>query len=308
MKEEFPIFVVNGFLDSGKTTLIKNIILGNKNLHNSTVVIATEDGEEEYDKEWQAKTGVHVEFVSSQAELTPEFMEDLLSVYRPNQMVIEYNSFWDYEDQDFPDYMVIYQQITMIDASTFSVMFNNMKKIFNVMVKYSSMIIFNRCDTNESNISSYRRQIRMFNPNAEVAFERADGSMYTALEEDLPYDLNKPEVIIGEEDYPIWYMEVFDRKDKYFNRSFRFKTFVRDILDNTFVCGRNVMTCCEDDIQFLGFEVINESDYKPQIGDCIYITCVPVIKLSELAKEEVVMLKASAISKLPKQKEEVLSF
>ncbi|MBO5712238.1 MAG: hypothetical protein J6R47_05300, partial [Acholeplasmatales bacterium] len=104
MKEEFPLFVVNGFLDSGKTTLIKSIISGNPNLHNNTVVIATEDGEEEYDKQWQKQTGVHVEFVSEQAELTPEFMEDLISVYRPRQIVIEYNSFWDYEDQDFPDY------------------------------------------------------------------------------------------------------------------------------------------------------------------------------------------------------------
>lgn len=308
MKEEFPLFVVNGFLDSGKTTLIKSIISGNPNLHNNTVVIATEDGEEEYDKQWQKQTGVHVEFVSEQAELTPEFMEDLISVYRPRQIVIEYNSFWDYEDQDFPDYMVIYQQITMIDSSNFSVMFNNMKKIFNTMVKYSSMIIFNRCGADESVLSSYRRQIRMFNPNAEVAFEKADGSLYNGLEEDLPYDLNKPEVIIGEEDYPIWYMEVFDRKDKYFNRSFRFKTFVRDITDKTFVCGREVMTCCEDDIQFLGFEVINESDYKPSIGDCIYITCTPIIEYSYLANEDVVMLKATSIAKLPKQKEEVLGF
>lgn len=308
MREEFPIFVVNGFLDSGKTALIKTIITGNENLHNTTVVIATEEGEEEYDKAWCEQTGVHVEFVSEQAELTPEFMEDLISVYRPRQIVIEYNSFWDYEDQDFPDYMVIYQQITMIDSSSFGVMFNNMKKIFNTMVKYSSMIIFNRCDNDEAKLASYRRQIRMFNPNAEVAFERADGTMYTGLEEDLPYDLNKPEVIIGDEDYPIWYMEVFDRKDKYFNRSFRFKTFVRDITDTTFVCGREVMTCCADDIQFLGFEVINKSDYKPEIGDCIYITCTPIIEYSYLAKEDVVMLKATQIAKLPNQKEEVIGF
>ena len=262
MREELPIFLINGFLDSGKTTLIKNIISGNPNYHNhSTVIIACEEGEEEYDKEWCMRYGVHVEYIEDQEELTPEFMEDLEDVYRPNQIVIEYNSFFDFENQDFPEHMVIYQQITLIDASTFRVMFNNMKKMFNTMVQYSSLIIFNR-NENNPNLAQFRRQIRMFNPQGQVAFEALDGSLYTTLEEDLPYDLSKDEIIIGEEDYPIWYMEVFDRKEKYFHPTFRFKTFVRDVTDNTFVIGRNVMSCCEDDIQFLGYEVINESDYR----------------------------------------------
>ena len=308
MREELPIFLINGFLDSGKTTLIKNIISGNPNYHNhSTVIIACEEGEEEYDKEWCMKYGVHVEYIEDQDELTPEFMEDLEDVYRPNQIVIEYNSFFDFENQDFPQHMVIYQQITLIDASTFKVMFNNMKKIFNTMVQYSSLIIFNRSENNP-NLSQFRRQIRMFSPQGQVAFEALDGSLYTTLEEDLPYDLSKDEILIGEDDYPIWYMEVFDRKEKYFKPTFRFKTFVRDVTDNTFVIGRNVMSCCEDDIQFLGYEVINESDYKPNVGDCIFITCKVVIDYSYIANDDVVMLKATKVSKLPYEKETVINF
>lgn len=308
MREELPIFLINGFLDSGKTTLIKNIISGNPNYHNhSTVIIACEEGEEEYDKEWCMKYGVHVEYIEDQDELTPEFMEDLEDVYRPNQIVIEYNSFFDFENQDFPQHMVIYQQITLIDASTFKVMFNNMKKIFNTMVQYSSLIIFNRSENNP-NLSQFRRQIRMFSPQGQVAFEALDGSLYTTLEEDLPYDLSKDEILIGEDDYPIWYMEVFDRKDKYFKPTFRFKTFVRDVTDNTFVIGRNVMSCCEDDIQFLGYEVINESDYKPNVGDCIFITCKVVLDYSYIANDDVVMLKATKVSKLPYEKETVINF
>jgi hypothetical protein len=308
MREELPIFLINGFLDSGKTTLIKNIISENPNYHNhSTVIIACEEGEEEYDKAWCQKYGVHVEYIEDEDELTPEFMEDLEDVYRPNQIVIEYNSFFDFENQDFPEHMVIYQQITLIDASSFQVMFNNMKKIFNTMVQYSGLIIFNR-SLNNPNLPQFRRQIRMFNPQGQVAFEALDGSLYTTLEEDLPYDLSKDEILIGEDDYPIWYMEVFDRKEKYFKPTFRFKTFVRDVTDNTFVIGRNVMSCCEDDIQFLGYEVINESDYKPNIGDCIFITCKVVIDYSYIANDDVVMLKATKVSKLPNEKETVINF
>ena len=96
--------------------------------------------------------------------------------------------------------------------------------------------------------------------------------------------------------------------EKYYGKTIRFKTFVRDILDETFVIGRNVMTCCEDDIQFLGYEVINETDMLVGIGDVIFLECNVVHEYSEFAKEDVVMLKAKKIFKLPYEKDKVLSF
>ena len=133
--KEVPLFILNGFLDSGKTTIIKEIIENNPDYQdNSTVIIACEQGEIEYDEKWCDKYQVHVEYIEDQDEFTPEFMRNIDNIYRANQYVIEYNSFFDFEKQDFPSYMVIYQQITMIDAQTFKVMFNNMRKIFQSML------------------------------------------------------------------------------------------------------------------------------------------------------------------------------
>jgi hypothetical protein len=67
------------------------------------------------------------------------------------------------------------------------------------------------------------------------------------------------------------------------------------------------MTCCANDIQFLGYEVINESNVKVQTGDVIYLECVVSHEFSKLAGEEVVMLHAKAITKLPKEEEKVLN-
>ena len=39
----------------------------------------------------------------------------------------------------------------------------------NQLVQYSSLVVFNRCENNE-NLSRYRRNIRAFNQNTEVAF------------------------------------------------------------------------------------------------------------------------------------------
>ncbi|MBE6137005.1 MAG: GTPase [Erysipelotrichaceae bacterium] len=304
---EIPLFIINGFLESGKTTIIKEIIDNNEAYkNNSTVVIHCEDGEVEYDKEWCLNNKVHVEYVEDQAELTPDFMRNIDDIYHPNQIVIEYNSFFDWESQEFPNDMVIYQQITMIDAQTFNVMFNNMRQIFQSMVKDSSLVIFNRCD-GVKDLSAYRRWIRGMNQNAQIAFEGANGRLTAMLDEDLPYDLSKSEIAFEEDVYPTWYIEVFDNPEKYMNKIFKFKTYVRDITDNTFVIGRQVMTCCEDDIQFMGYEVINDTDSSVKVDDCIYLECSVEMAYSNIAENTVVMLRAHKISKLKKEKETILT-
>lgn len=305
--KEVPLFILNGFIESGKTTIIKEIIENNENYQdNSTVIIACEQGEEEYDESWCEKYQVHVEYIEDQNEFTPEFMRNLDQIYRADQYVIEYNSFFDFDKQEFPSYMVIYQQITLIDSTTFGIMFNNMRKVFQSMVKDSSLVIFNRCD-GVKDLSQYRRWIRGLNQQAQIAFEGANGRLTAMLEEDLPYDLSQKEIAFEEDIYPTWYIEVFDNSEKYFNKLFKFKAFVRDITPTTFVLGRNVMTCCAEDIQFLGYEVINETETRVKIGDCIYIECTVNREYSDIAKEEVIMLRAKKITKLKKEKESVLT-
>ncbi|MGM9968944.1 MAG: GTP-binding protein [Anaeroplasma sp.] len=305
--KEVPLFVLNGFLESGKTTLIKEIIENNENYQsNSTVIIVCEQGEIEYNDEWCEKYGVHVEYIEDQSEFTPDYMRNLDNMYMADQYVIEYNSFFDFDAQEFPNYMVIYQQITLINAQNFALMFNNMKKIFQSMVQYSSLVIFNRCE-GVNDLSQYRRQIRAMNQQAQIAFEQADGRLTAMLDEDLPYDLSKDVIAFEEDIYPIWYVEVFDNYEKYYNKLFKFKTFVRDITKKTFVIGRNVMTCCENDIQFLGYEVINETSVKPKLDDCIYLECTVHHEYSKMADEEVVMLHAKKITILSKEEEKVLS-
>lgn len=305
--KELPVFLLNGFLESGKTTLIKEIVENNEQYHdNSTVIIACEDGEIEYDDDWCEKFQVHVEHIDSQDDLTVEYLEKLDSIYMPDRIVIEYNSFFDWEAQEFPEYMVIYQQITLIDAKTFNVMFNNMKKIFQQMVLNSSLVIFNRCD-GIKDLGLYRRWIRGLTQQAQIAFEDKNGNLTTMLDEDLPYDLSKDVICFEEDVYPTWYVDVFDNYEKYFNKTFKFKAFVRGIEKKTIVVGHDVMTCCSEDIQFLGYEVVNESKTKVKLGDCVYLECYVTREYSDLAGEEVVMLHAKGITILPKEEPKVLT-
>ncbi len=305
--KELPVFLLNGFLESGKTTLIKEIVENNEQYHNnSTVIIACEDGEVEYDDEWCEKYQVHVEKIDNQDDLTVSYLEKLDEVYMPDRIVIEYNSFFDWDSQEFPEYMVIYQQITLIDAKTFNVMFNNMKKIFQQMVLNSSLVIFNRCD-GIKDLGLYRRWIRGMTQQAQIAFEDKNGNLTTMLDEDLPYDLSKDVICFEEDVYPTWYVDVFDNYEKYFNKIFKFKAFVRGIEKKTIVVGHDVMTCCSEDVQFLGYEVVNETKTKVKLGDTIYLECYVTREFSDLAQEEVVMLHAKGITILPKEEPKVLT-
>ncbi len=305
--KELPVFLLNGFLESGKTTLIKEIVENNEQYHdNSTVIIACEDGEVDYEDDWCEKYQVHVEKIDDQEDLTISYLKKIDEIYAPDRIVIEYNSFFDWEAQEFPEYMVIYQQITLIDAKTFNVMFNNMKKIFQQMVLNSSLVIFNRCD-GIKDLGLYRRWIRGLTQQAQIAFEDKNGNLTTMLDEDLPYDLSKDVICFEEDVYPTWYVDVFDNYEKYFNKTFKFKAFVRGIEKKTIVVGHDVMTCCSEDIQFLGYEVVNESKTKVKLGDCVYLECYVTREYSDLAGEEVVMLHATGITVLPKEEAKVLT-
>ena len=303
---EVPIFIVNGLLESGKTTLIKEIIENNVSYQaGTTLLVVCEEGETEYEERWLKEYEVLVAYVSKEADLTPEFLMALDEQYQPAQIVLEYNSFYNMDELAFPEYMPVYQQVTLIDASTFGIFFNNMKQIFNNLVKFSSLVIFNRCD-GVKDLSLYRRQIRALNQDCQIGFEGKNGQLTSMLDEDLPYDITKDSIILEDEDYPTWYIDVFDNYEKYQGKTIRFKTFVRDILEDSIVVGRNVMTCCENDIQFLGYEVQNV-DMLLGIGDCIFLECMVKREYSKIAEEEVVMLDAKKVSKLPKEEDKVLS-
>lgn len=304
---EVPIFIVNGLIESGKTTLIKEIIENNVSYQaGSTVLVVCEDGEVEYEDSWLKEYEVQIVPIEKETDLTANLFFEIDEKYKPVQIVLEYNSFYSVENLEFPEYMPVYQQVTLIDASTFGIYFNNMRQVFNNLVKLSSLIIFNRCD-GISDLGVYRRQIRALNQECQIGFEGKNGQLTSMLDEDLPYDISKDTILLEDNDYPTWYIDVFDNYEKYLGKTIRFKTFVRDILEDSIVVGRNVMTCCENDIQFLGYEVKDASELVA-IGDCIFLECYVAREFSKIAEEEVVMLHAKKISKLPKEEDTVLSF
>ena len=90
-----PVYLITGFLDSGKTTLLTDTL--NMDYFNDgqrTVLLRCEDGEEEFDQEHLSKRNCRVLPVESADELTYDFLMEIDRRYQPERVLFEYNGMW----------------------------------------------------------------------------------------------------------------------------------------------------------------------------------------------------------------------
>ncbi len=262
--KEIPVYMFLGFLESGKTTFANETLIERDFTEGeSTLLLACEEGVEEYDVEYLKSKNIFVEYLEEE-DVNTDHLLDLQGKYKPTKVMIEYNGTWKM-DKLFgirvPKGWTIVQVITFVDASTFDVYVANMKSMMMEQLATADMIVFNRCDENTRK-AEYRRSIKAVNRRAQVIFENKDGIAELDDEElELPYDLSKDVIELEEEDFGIWYIDSCDNPDKYVGKQIVFKAMVHrpsTYASNEFVPGRFAMTCCADDIAFIGFKCYYE--------------------------------------------------
>ena len=255
-EDRMPLFLVNGFLEAGKTEFLQFTMEQEYfQTEGKTLLIVCEEGEEEYEEELLASTNTTAVYVDELEKLTPEYLEELELLYNPERVLMEWNGMWNQDDLRIPKDWMVYQQITIIDGSTFELYVNNMKPLLGAMVRGSELIIMNRCDGIED-LDSYRRTLKAMNPKAELIFEDEEGEIEEITEADLPYDMSAEVIEISPEAYGIWYIDTLDKPERYRGKTVEFVAMALkapNFPKNNFVPGRMAMTCCEGDTSFLGF-------------------------------------------------------
>lgn len=264
-REETPIYLFTGFMDSGKTSLIHETIFENQFVDGARgVVIVCEDGDEEYDKEKFKEVGLEVLFVENKEDFNPAMLQKIEEAFKPELVFIEYNGTWEvseFLDMDLPKGWVLVQTLATVDATTFEVYLQNMRTMMLEQLTPAEVIIFNRC-TPDTNKTKFRANVKSFNRPAQLVYEREDGTIDDEPEE-LPFDLNADVIEISDADYALWYMDCTDNYKKYDGKTVHFTGLVYNppgkMKKNFYVPGRFAMTCCADDIQFLGFMCKDEN-------------------------------------------------
>ena len=252
-----PVYIINGFLESGKTSFIK-FTLGQKyfQIPERTLLILCEEGELEYDKKLLRRSGTDLEIIEDQDDFTVDALEYLVKRYKPGRILVELNGMWNPKELTYPKDWEIEQQITTINASTFQMYYTNMKSLVSEHVRTSELIVFNRCDGMEEELPNFKRSIRAVNSGAEIIFEDSKGEINVSLDEELPYDLNAEVIELDDAGYAMFYIDAMDNPARYDGKVL---SYVGSVMKppkfpkGYFVPGRMAMTCCAEDMAFLGY-------------------------------------------------------
>ena len=277
---EIPVYFFTGFMDSGKTTLSQETLFENGFAEDDDriLIIACEDGDVEYDTEKLKTINASVATIDTEAEFNTEHLQEIADQYRPDVVFVEYNGTWsvgEVYEMELPKNWVIVQSLATVDATTFEMYMANMRSMMMEQFFQAEVVIFNRCDDNTPK-SKFRGNIKAVNRPAQIVYERADGTI-DDREEELPFDINADVIEISDADYALWFMDCMENPKKYDGKKVHFLGLVYNPKDGklkrgVIVPGRFAMTCCVEDITFLGMMCKTGMENTPEHRSWIDLT------------------------------------
>ncbi|MDO4500359.1 MAG: GTP-binding protein [Erysipelotrichaceae bacterium] len=263
-----PIYIVTGFLDSGKTMAIKRTLLDPRfTEYEKTLIICFEEGDEEYDEEFLRKTHSVVEYLDFK-DFDGRKLNELDKKHRMDRVFIEFNGMDDDSillNMELPRTFEIAQMICTIDASKFKLHVANMPQFMFNHVSSTEIVVLNRSEGQD--YRSLRNKIKSMNQYAVIGLEDIDGNMSEMPLTDL---FDKDNLDISDADYGLFYMDALDNFAKYDGCPLKFNAFFLEEIGGKKVFGRYAMVCCNNDMQRLGMNVLNLKD-KLELGGYYHV-------------------------------------
>lgn len=254
-----PVYICTGFLDSGKTTFVKDTLMKQEWIEDGpTLLLMCEEGEEEYSERYLDDNGMFLFNIEDREQLNKAFFENCERIYHPDQVIIEYNGTWDIQeiiDESFPENWEIQGVYSTVNGETLDMYLKNMRNMLMSQLTESELIVINRCDENTDR-SAFRRALKIQNPQAQLIFEGKDGNIIPQTEEDLPFDIKADHIEVDDVDFGTWYVDAYEQPEHYLHKEITFlaQTFrPKTMPENMMVPGRQIMTCCADDVRFYGY-------------------------------------------------------
>lgn len=306
-----PVYIINGFLESGKTEFISfTLAQPYFKTKGTTLLLLCEEGEAAYDPQLLKKSKTVAEVIEDEADFNPSHLLEVEKKVNPERIIIEYNGMWNCKDMKMPFHWTVEQQITIINAATFPMYYNNMKSLVAEMVRKSELIIFNRCD-GINDLGSYKRNVKAVNPKTEIVFEDKNGEINQLFEEDLPYDLKQDTLELGNTEYGIWYIDSMDNLDRYVGKTVIFTAMVmrpKKFPRGYFIPGRMAMTCCAEDMAFIGYAC--KYDHADELKEQQWVRVSAVVKKEYFSdyQGEGPVLYAVSVEPAKKPDNEIINF
>ena len=312
-KPQYPVYLFTGFLESGKTKMIQDI-LEDENFNDGCkiLLIVCEEGMEEYDPSRFWGKNVHQMIVDRPEDLTAEILTDYVRNHVVDRVMIEYNGMWPIEAlyEALPADFYVFQQLLIADGSTILSYNANMRSLVFDKLQGAETIIFNRAENADK--EALHKLVRGVSRRATIAYETPDGELeYDEIEDPLPFDVNAPVVQIADEDYALFYRDLAEEMPEWHGKTVKFKGMVardKQLGKTAIVIGRHVMTCCADDIAFSGLVCNFDREIGLQTGDWAMITAKVRIESHKLYGSEGPVLYAVDVAATSEPKQPVATF
>ena len=312
--KEVPVYLFCGFLDGGKTRFIQETLEDRKfNAGERTLLLVCEEGEEEYDPSRFARKNVFETVLDDPADLTPEKLEQLRIDCDAERVIIEYNGMWMVQDlfMAMPDHWLVYQTLLIADATTFLVYNANMRNLTYDKLASADFVVFNRYNDSIDQMELHKLA-RAASRGVEIAYEYPGGNtIYDEIEDPLPFDLDAPIVKIEDRDYALFYQDIAEDMTAYNGKTLEFTGMVdRDdeMRKDTFAIGRQVMTCCVEDIRYMALAAKWDEAYQLKPKDWVHVIGKIELRFSRLYGRKGPVLNVEKIARTSEPEVPVASF
>ena len=269
---DLPVYLFTGFLEAGKTKFIQET-LEDSRFHKGerTLLLLCEEGEEVYEPDKFCAGNVFVRNIDEESDLTVEHLKALQGEIRPERVLVEFNGMWMLDSLygNLPEGWAVAQEFLFCDATSFLSYNANMRQLMVDKLKSAELVVLNRYNDSMDRMEMHRI-IRAISRRCDIAYEYTDGKVvYDDIEDPLPFDIDAPVIEIGADDYALWYRDLSEETKKYDGKTVEYKGLAAvnpRMKPGTFFFGRQLMTCCVEDIQFAGLLTQCAADAMPENG------------------------------------------
>ncbi len=264
---EIPVYLFTGFLEAGKTRLVQETMEDAEfNAGEPTLILLCEEGEGELDPSSFAggAENVVLRTVDSLEEITDKAFLKWHKDFPFRRVLVEYNGMWQVGEiyRRLPREYVVYQEIMVADSRTFPAYNANLRSLAVDKLGGCEMVIFNRVSETTDKMELHKI-VRGISRGVNIAYEYESGEIeYDEIVDPLPFDVDADVIEIADRDFALFFRDLTEEMQKYNGKTVRYRALIaRDerLGDRSFVAGRQIMTCCADDIAYNGFISVTDA-------------------------------------------------
>lgn len=169
------IDVVTGFLESGKTTFIKQIIeSGITAEYEGIALLLCEEGEEEYGEDFLKQHKISLIPVEEEAAVTGEYLGRLIESEKLDYILVEYNGTWNMQsllNNKLPGGCCIRNIVFVSEAAAFNSYYANMAGLLSPHMGNSDYVVVNRYQNlKEADKKDIWNKVKKINPGTKTVF------------------------------------------------------------------------------------------------------------------------------------------